>query len=100
MNEITQYIQKLEARYERVKNDTTWSDCEEYRREGRESELEDVISELKGVVAVFKARLDKQARELDDITDDSFAEVDYDALRDFTQMSTQANTLRQIVNEL
>lgn len=55
MKEITQYIQKLEARYEEVKNEKTWYDSDEYYRAGRESALEDVISELKSIVAAVKA---------------------------------------------
>lgn len=54
MNEITQYIQKLEARYEEVKNEKTWYDSCEYRREGREMELEDVISELKAIAKKYE----------------------------------------------
>jgi hypothetical protein len=51
MNEITQYIQKLEARYEEVKkDDKTWYESEEWYRQGKESALEDVISELKEIV--------------------------------------------------
>lgn len=50
MNEIAQYIQKLEARYEEVQNEKTWYDSCEYRREGKESALEDVISELKEIL--------------------------------------------------
>lgn len=71
MNEITQYIQKLEARYEEVKNEKTWYDSCEYRREGRESELEDVISELKEVVAAFKARITERFERIDSSYDAS-----------------------------
>lgn len=45
--EITKYIQKLEARYEKVKNEKTYYDSDECYRQGQESELEDVIDELK-----------------------------------------------------
>lgn len=54
MNEIIQYIQKLEARYKEVQNERTWYDSCEYRREGRESELEDVISELKEIIQKYE----------------------------------------------
>lgn len=55
MNEITQYIQKLEARYEEVKkDDKTWYESDEWYRQGRESELEDVISELKAIIQKYE----------------------------------------------
>lgn len=49
--EITKYIQQLEARYEEVKNERTYYDSDEYYRQGKESELEDVIDELKKLLA-------------------------------------------------
>lgn len=49
--EITKYIQKLEARYEKVKNEKTYYDSDECYRQGKESELEDVIDELKKLLA-------------------------------------------------
>jgi hypothetical protein len=95
MNEITQYIQKLEARYEEVKNEKTWYDSCEYRREGRERELEDVISELKEVVAAFKARLNKQADSYPNINADDFMYY-----VDSHEILKSVTMLKQIVKEI
>lgn len=95
MNEITQYIQKLEERYKEVQNERTWYDSCEYRREGRESELEDVISELKEVVAAFKARITERFERIDSSYDAS-EYCDWDAGAAFAE----SKALKKIVNEL
>lgn len=94
MNEITQYIKKLEARYEEVKNEKTWYDSCEYRREGRESELEDVISELKQVVKAFKARISERAKSIDEYDATGCSDWDSGAL------FLESKTLKKIVHEL
>lgn len=101
MNEITQYIKELEAQYEEVKTQNSYDDSDAYHR-GRESQLEDVISKLREAVEAFKKRINKQVKNLDKINDFDENEIDndVDVLRDFTQLSTESNTLKKIVNEL
>lgn len=94
MNEITQYIKKLEARYEEVKNERTYYDSDEHYRQGKESELEDVIDELKRVVEAFKARISERAKSIDEYDATGCSDWDCGAL------FLESKTLKKIVNEL